>query len=213
MHLSEVHNPATLLIVNGGKKKKMATAIKRNRGGGARTRARRPNRRRNSTAVVVAGQQRPTAQNRRRNPGRRRRRNPQVKGLITDALYAAVGGMATNVAAGFIPINVGGLAGIGVRFGVAYLVGWLAEKVVGPHPAQMIAVGGAASAAGSLIDYAFGMTHQATTGLLNPATQPAQLPEAPPPGVDGFYDPDYFRGGNMADIVAADDLADIVETY
>jgi hypothetical protein len=87
-------------------------------------------------------------------------------------MYAAAGAMLANVIAGFVPIQAGGLAGIGIKFGIAYATGFVAERFVNPATAQMMAVGGAASAAGDLINYAFGMARGVTGSLVNPPAPP-----------------------------------------
>ena len=109
-----------------------------------------------------------------------------------NSLYAAAGAMGTNIIYGFIPFKPGGLAGIGVKFGAAYLMGYMAERFMNPQKAQMMAVGGAASAAGELINYFMGTVKGFGQSVFAPAPAPAEvgglygvgdIVEAPP-----FYD-------------------------
>lgn len=133
----------------------------------------------------------PKRRNRRRNPfgvTRRRRRNPQIKGMVTMAAWAAIGAMATNIVAGFLPLRVSGWMGIGVRLGAAYLTGVVAQKFVSPANAQMIAVGGAAAAASEAINLAFGQIRGMTGSLFSSGD-----------GVSGLEDispaPDWYNNG------------------
>ena len=151
---TRVLNPAaeTLLILNGGRK------MTRKKVNSKRTSAKRTSNARRSTALATRGAGGVP------NSRRRRRRNPDAKGLVVNALYAAVGAMGTSVLAGFIPFRAAGPAGIAIKFGVAYGFGYIAQRFVSPATAQMMAIGGAASAAGDLIGYVLGQGKGLVTG-------------------------------------------------
>lgn len=226
-----VHNPASsvLHIINGGsmattRKKKTTTTTTANRGHRrhnpgrkATTVASNGRRRKNSVVILTPAQARSAgmAQPNRGGRGRRRKSNPAVKGMIIDAMWAFAGGAVTNVVAGLIPFHADGLMGIGVRFGAAYLAGFIGEKVFGGHAGQMMAIGGGAAAAGELVNYAFGKVGAAATGFASNAQPAAAAPL--PPGADagapamggGYYDPNYFITDGMHDIVDASSLSDI----
>jgi hypothetical protein len=125
----------------------------------------------------------PKRRNRKRNPAgvtrRRRRRNPQLKGMVTNAFWAIAGAWATKVVSGFIPIRAGGWAGIGIQLGTAYLTGVLAQKFVSPANAQMMAIGGAASAAGQIVDMLFGTVKGMTGSLFNSGDGVGDVSQAP----------------------------------
>lgn len=91
------------------------------------------------------------------NPPRRRRRNPQVKGLVAKSAIAALGAAGTNALLSFVPRQwQDGWTGVGVRLGVAYGLGYAAERFVARETAEMLAVGGAAAAVGEAINMLMG---------------------------------------------------------
>ena len=107
------------------------------------------------------------------------------------AAWAAVGAMVTNVIAGFIPIGGGGLMGIVKQGLAAYAAGYIGERFTSPGNAQLMAIGGFASAAGSAIKMIIGEGGNLFSGL-TASLQPAQLPAgdgtADLVGWDGFGD-------------------------
>lgn len=118
-----------------------------------------------------------------------------------NSLYAAAGAIVTNIIYGFIPWKPSGFMGIGVKFGAAYLTGYIAERFMNPQKAQMMAVGGAASAAGDLIQQLMGTVQGFGQSIFAPAPAPAE--------VGGLYDivaapPFYDTGvGGLGDVVEA----------
>lgn len=113
---------------------------------------------------------------RRHNP--RRRRNPQVKGLVAKSAIAALGAAGTNALLTFVPKQwQDGWAGIGVRLGVAYGLGYAAERFVSKDTAEMLAVGGAAAAVGEAINMLMGRVGGPQI-FVQPAPHPASLPAA-----------------------------------
>jgi hypothetical protein len=201
--LVRVHNPAEILtIVNPGGKRVTRTKT-RNRPKRRTTNPRRTNRRRN-TAAARSGHSVARVTNRRRNP-RRRRSNPQVVGIVKGALFAAGGAILTNMIAGFIPLGGGGWMDIAKQLVAAYGAGWIAERFTSPANAQLVAIGGFASAAGNALNMAIG-TAKGAVGSLLPGGGPALL--APPP--DGVNDLMYGYDG-MSDLVAVPD--DFIQDY
>jgi hypothetical protein len=209
MKTAKVHNPATLLhIINGGKKP-MATARKpatrnsartANKRNPARRRANTP--RKNSIVVLTPAQAKSAGvSNPHRRRSTRRRSNPAIKGMIVDAAWA-----------GLIPFHASGFAGVGLRFGAAYLTGFVGEKIFGSHAGNLMAIGGGAAAAGELVNIAFGKIGAAGTGLLNPGVQANIASTAappPPPGAESQpmsgYDYNYMITDGMhgmGDIIA-----------
>lgn len=180
-----LHNPAknpveTLAIINhGGRtmvRKKTATANKRRR---------------------------PSATNKKRATNRRRnrRRNPSLQGIAAGALYAFGGAAVSNIVGGYIPIQLQGWPAIGMRFVISYLAGFAAEKfkLTSPQNAQLIAIGGASSAAGDAVNLLLGAQHPLTqqTGNL---TLPS-LNGQPAAGPNGTGDIVRFPYRGVGDIV------------
>lgn len=129
-----------------------------------------PRRRRRTSATMLAHNPRRVAthnprRRRRHNPRkvtvinpRRRRRNPEIRGLVKKSAIAAVGAMASNALSKFVPDQYKqGWTGVGVKLGVAYALGWAAERFVAREVAEMLAVGGAAAAAGDAINMLLGL--------------------------------------------------------
>lgn len=172
-------NPSSLFLVNGGRK----VARRRRRV----TNRRRRTRRRNPTVVVAAPRRRANyrRRSRRRSNGRHRRvRNPQVRGMLTLGLTAAVGAILTDVIQGFVPFSFGGPWGkVGIRVLTAYLLGWGAERFVSPVTAQALAAGGVVGAAQDAFRLAFG-------GLAAGAPAPTMITGGQPqlPAADGISD-------------------------
>lgn len=194
----KVQNPAgTLMLVNGGHKMKA-----RRKSTAKRHKKANPRRR---VTVRVANRH---GGHKVRHARRARRRNPSVfqgMGLIKDAAWAAVGGLGTTFARGFIPISIGGAVGdAGITAALGYGLGVLAEKFVGREAGKMIAIGGMTVAVTQLLS-AFNLTPQA---LLAP--KPTATPVKAGTGdigvfPRGSYDPYYgssVRLAGVSDIAA-----------
>lgn len=195
-----VQNPAgTLMLVNGGHK--MRTARRKSTAAKWHRKA-NPKRR---VTVRVANRH---GAHKMRHARKARRRNPSVfqgMGLIKDAAWAAVGGLGTTFARGFIPISLGGSVGdAAITAGVGYGLGVLAERFVGKEAGKMIAIGGLTVAVTQLLS-AYNLTPQA---LLAPKPAPAPMKAGTGDiGVfqRGSYDPYYgsaVRLGGVSDIAA-----------
>lgn len=150
-----LHNPAnpveTLAIINHG---------------GRMVRKKTPNKPRHH-------HKKPVAKNTRR---RSRRANPSLKGIASGALFAFGGAAVTNIIGGFLPIQLSGWPAIGLRFIIAYVAGYAAEKFTSPQNAQLVAIGGASSAAGDAVNLLLGAVHpltQQTGNLQLPGNAPA----------------------------------------
>lgn len=158
-------NPAGhLLLVNGGKKmrkRKAATApTKRRKRNPSAGKTRR-------VSIKVNG--------RKRAP---RRRNPSSlagMGLITDAFYAAAGGLLTNFVRGMVPINFGGQLGeAAIQAGVAIGLGELTGRFWNRNAGKMVTLGGVTVAATNLLS-GYGITPQA---LFSPKPAVKAVPAA-----------------------------------
>ena len=132
-------------------------------------------------------------------------------------LWAGAGAAITNVVAGFIPIQGGGWMGVLKGLASAYLVGFIAEKVVPPANAQLMAIGGFAGTA-------WGAVNMVLAGggniLASFAPAPAKLTPtaagAAAGGVAGFYDIAQYPYDDMGmgDLVEApDEYADAAWPY
>jgi hypothetical protein len=135
---------------------------------------------------------------------RNRRRNPSLQGIAAGALYAFGGAAVTNIVGGYLPIQLQGWPAIGLRFVIAYLAGFAAEKfkLVTPQNAQLIAIGGASSAAGDAVNLLLGAQHpltQQTGNLQLPGTGNGQ------PTGNGTGDIVRFPYRGVGDIVQAPD--------
>jgi len=166
----------------------------------AKTNRRRTNRRHHSILALN-----PRRRRRRSNPRvrrvNRRRRNPALKGVFEGMVVAGVGMAITDVVQGLVPGGMlpgGALAKIGIRLGLAWGVGALAEKVGFAKYANLLAIGGAVGAFQDVFRLLFG-------GLLAPAPAPvAQLAPGQvllPVGATG--------DGGMEDITYAPGFGDI----
>jgi hypothetical protein len=150
---------------------------------------------------------RPRAHNRRRSNGRRR--NPAVRPIVTGAVFAAAGNIATNIAAGFVPIQASGWMGIAIKLGLAYVVGMVAERLgVSPMNANYMAIGGFAGAAGEAIHMVIGTV----TGGVQSLTA---APPAPAPTTVGYLNdiapfPDDL---NRYSLGGLDDVAPVGSYY
>jgi len=141
-------NPARLMLVNPG----------------GRTVRRKTNRKRTTTA-------------RRSNPfhgyRRRPRRNPDtLRGLLNKAFFATIGASLTNVIVGWIPMALSPLMLVGAKFGVGYAIGWVGENVfkLGTERSESLAIGGAAVAAGDMIQILFPQIQRAFVKQVPPQT-------------------------------------------
>jgi hypothetical protein len=211
MKLVRAHNPAeTLLIVNPKRRGKMTrrkTAPNRRQRSTSNPRRRAAvSTHRRSAANLTAS---PRRRRRRSNPAprrRNRRRNPQVKGLVVGALWAGAGAALTNVISGYIPIGGGGMMDVLKQGIAAYATGFIAERFTSPANAQLMAIGGFAGTAWSLVNQVLGGARGFATGLF-PGLAPAG------DGVSGYGDivphPGLygFEGmGDVGDIVPAPDF-------
>lgn len=199
-------NPGHLLIVNGKRRTAMAARKRNTRRRVSKKPAtrvsnpRRRTRRANSRHTTVVNHRRRA--NRRRNPSvkrvNRRRRNPALKGVFEGMIVAGIGMAITDVVQGFVPASMlpgGAVAKIGVRLGLAWLVGAGAEKFGFAKYANLLAIGGAVGAFQDTFRLLFG-------GMLAPAPAPQQpLQLAPgqvmvPAGADSdMGDITYFPQG------------------
>jgi hypothetical protein len=184
MPIVKVANPASsLMLVNGGnkmRKRKSSTRRRKNPSPAARKRV----------TIRVNGR-------RGRRTTTRRRRNPGLTGgfsTVTDAIYAAAGGMATTYVRSLIPFTAGGVVGdAAITAGVGFALGELIARFAGkPNIGKMVTLGGVAAAAGNLLNN-YGLTPQA---LLAPKPQPVVVKK--PNGMQdivllrpGSYDPYY----------------------
>ena len=186
-----VHNPGKARARNP-----VETLAIINKGGKSMTRSK--------TRSTTANKRRTTKAN---TKGRRnRRRNPSLKGIATGAFWAFGGAAATNVIGAFIPLQLAGWPAIAMRFGIAYVAGWIAEKVTTPQNAQLVAIGGASSAAGDAVNLLMGAVHPLTqqTGNLQ---LPGMGPAAPATANGGAGDIVKFPYRGVGDIVKTPDYA------
>lgn len=188
-HKSRVHRRANgphLLIVNGGRK--MAKAAKKRRTSTRRVHHKRAapkkrvsnrthNARRYNAHHRHHAKKRTT--NRRKNTARRynrRRHNPGlgisgITGLLGDALTAVLGAGITSYAYSLVGpmLPIGGIFGqVGIKLGLAWLLGEGARKFGMQKYAHMLAVGGAVSAGQDAFSYFIG-----GGGAFFPAPAPA----------------------------------------
>lgn len=136
----------------------------------------------------------------------RRRRNPQIKTLLSTALYAGAGAMAYGAASSFIPIQASGLVGLGINFGIAYVVSMVGEKVLPANAHTAFTAGVVGGVGRDIINYVLGIVRGPLTGILSPGAMQVGGGEAVPqlpPGAMGMHD---IVEDGMGDIVAADDL-------
>jgi hypothetical protein len=128
----------------------------------------------------------------------RRRRNPALKGVFEGMVIAGVGMAITDVVQGLVPSGMlpgGAVAKIGVRLGLAWGIGALAEKFGFAKYANLLAIGGAVGAFQDTFRLLFG-------GMLAPAPV-QQIPQLAPGQVllpagatgEGFEDVTYFPQG------------------
>lgn len=163
-------NPPFLTLVNGGVKRKRRThrrngghmAVRRRRRRRAVARAAprrnyhrrrrvyranpiRRRRRRNYTHRVHHRRRRrsnpfPFMRHHRRRYSRRRR-NPGIRGPLTQAMWIAGGGVATEFVMGYVPAGIANFlpapyGALATKAAVAYAVGWGAHKFLGVSPAH-----------------------------------------------------------------------------
>jgi hypothetical protein len=144
-------NPAGhLLLVNGGKKmrkRKPATTPKRRKRNPSAAKTRK-------VSIKVNGRKRYTA----------KRRNPSTlagMGLISDAFYAAAGGLLTAFVRGMVPLSFGGQLGdTAIQAGIAIGLGELTGRFWNRNAGKMVTLGGVTVAATNLLS-GYGITPQA----------------------------------------------------
>jgi len=134
---------------------------------------------------TVTNKKRSSAASRKKAPNarRNRRRNPTLQGIAAGAIYAFGGAAITNIVGGYLPLQLQGWPAIGLRFVIAYAAGFAAEKfkLTTPQNAQLIAIGGASSAAGDAVNLLLGAQHpltQQTGNLALPGASPNGQPSA-----------------------------------
>ncbi len=144
-------NPAGhLLLVNGGKKmrkrKPASSPTKRRKRNPSTGKTRR-------VSIKVNGRKR---YNRKRNPS-----TLAGMGLISDAFYAAAGGLLTAFVRGIVPISFGGAVGdAAIQAGVAIGLGELTGRFWNRNAGKMVTLGGVTVAATNLLS-GYGLTPQA----------------------------------------------------
>lgn len=144
----------------------------------------------------------PAVNHRRRN----RRSNPNLKGIASGALFAFGGAALTNVIGGFLPLQLSGWPAIGARFVIAYVAGYVAEKFTSPQNAQLVAIGGASSAAGDAVNLLLGAVHPLTQQTGNLQLPGAGGQPAASGGTGDIVRYPFGRRGGVGDIVESPEV-------
>ena len=104
-------------------------------------------------------------------------------------LWAGAGAAVTNVVAGFLPFEGSGWMGVAKGLVSAWLTGFIAEKIVSPADAQLMAIGGFAGTAWGAVNMVLAGGGNILASFA-PAPKPTLQPTAAnaSSGVSGFYD-------------------------